>query len=74
MDALLSIAQIPAVIPVVYVGIGSGDNATILAAWIMAVEDRELAEKLADHRMELAEKTELGDKRINEQKNTDIQD
>ena len=40
----------------------------------MAVEDQELAEKLADHTMELAEKTEPDDKRINEQKNTDIQD
>jgi|LGVE01.1.fsa_nt_gb hypothetical protein len=41
---------------------------------IGSISDRDVAEKLADHRMELAEKTELGDKRINEQKNTDIQD
>ena len=33
----------------------------------MAVEDRELAEKLAEHRRELAEKIEPDDKRINEQ-------
>ena len=46
MDALLSIAQMPGGIPVVYVGIGRGDNAAILAAQIMALEDRELVEKL----------------------------
>jgi 5-(carboxyamino)imidazole ribonucleotide mutase len=67
MDALLSIAQMPAGIPVACVGIGRGDNAAILAAQIMAVEDRGLAEKLADHRRGLAEKIELDDKRINEQ-------
>jgi len=67
VDALLSIAQMPAGIPVACVGIGRGDNAAILAAQIMAVEDRELAGKLAVHRRKLAEKTELDDKRINEQ-------
>lgn len=67
MDALLSIAQMPGGIPVVYVGIGREDNAVILAARIMALEDRELAEKLADHRREFAEGTELDDKRINDQ-------
>ena len=67
MDALLSIAQMPAGIPVACVGIGRGDNAAILAAQIMAVEDRGLAEKLADHRRGLAEKIEPDDKRINEQ-------
>ncbi len=50
MDALLSIAQMPAGIHAVYVRIGKDDNAAILAARIMAVEDRELAEKLAEHR------------------------
>nr|QNO46732.1 N5-carboxyaminoimidazole ribonucleotide mutase [Methanosarcinales archaeon ANME-2c ERB4] len=64
----------PAGIPVVYVGIGRDDNAAILAARIMAVEDQELAYKLAEHRRELAEKIEPDDKRIDEQKNQDIQD
>jgi len=39
------------------------DNAAILAARIMAVEDQELAE----HRRELAEKIEPDDVTINEQ-------
>ena len=60
-------------IPVVYVGIGRDYTAAILAAWIMAAEDQELAYKLAEHRRELAEKIEPDDKRI-DQKNTDIQD
>lgn len=66
MDALLSIAQMPGGIPVIYVGIGREDDAAILAAQIMALEDRELAEKPADHRREFAEETELDDKRIND--------
>ena len=69
-----ALAQMPANIPVVYVGIGRDDNAAILAAWIMAVEDQELVYKLAEHRRELAEKIEPDDKRTNDQKNTDIQD
>ncbi|MCQ1535532.1 5-(carboxyamino)imidazole ribonucleotide mutase [Methanosarcina sp. KYL-1] len=58
IDALLSIAQMPTGIPVSCVGIGRGDNAAILAAQIMAVENRALAERLANHRKELVEKIE----------------
>ena len=68
-----ALAQMQANIPVVYVGIGRDYTAAILAAWIMAAEDQELAYKLAEHRRELAEKIEPDDKRI-DQKNTDIQD
>lgn len=57
MDALLSIAQMPAGIPVACVGIGRGENAAILAAQIIATGDKELEEKLAAHRMELAEQS-----------------
>ena len=54
MDALLSIAQMPAGIPVACVGIGRGENAGILAAQIMATGDKELEAKLAVHRKEMA--------------------
>lgn len=74
MDALLSITQMPARIPVAFVGIRRGDNAAILAAQIMVMEDRGFADKLAEHRRELAEKIELDYVTINEQKNQDIQD
>ena len=48
---------------------------TILTAYIIVVEDSGICRyTLAEHRRELAEKIEPDDKRINEQKNTDIQD
>lgn len=58
MDALLSIAQMPAGIPVACVGIGRGDNAAILAAQIIAVGNKELEAKLENYRMEFTKKTE----------------
>ena len=46
LDALLSTVQMPTGIPVATVAVGGGANAALLAAQILAVEDRELAEKL----------------------------
>ena len=50
MDALLSTVQMPSGIPVATVGIGNGANAALLAAEILAVEDAELAARLAAKR------------------------
>ena len=58
MDALLSIAQMPAGIPVACVGIGRGDNAAILAAEIIATGDGAMEEKLAAYRNKFIEQTE----------------
>lgn len=46
MDALLSTVQMPTGIPVATVAINGGANAALLCAQILAVEDKELAEKL----------------------------
>ena len=46
MDALLATVQMPTGIPVATVAINGGANAALLAAQILAVEDKELAEKL----------------------------
>lgn len=46
MDALLSTVQMPSGIPVATVAINGGANAALLAAQIIAVEDKSLAEKL----------------------------
>ncbi len=46
MDALLSTVQMPTGIPVATVAINGGANAALLAAQIIAVEDKELALKL----------------------------
>ena len=45
-DALLSTVQMPSGIPVATVAINGGANAALLAAQILAVEDKELASKL----------------------------
>lgn len=46
LDALLSTVQMPSGIPVATVAIDGAENAALLAAQIIAVEDSELAEKL----------------------------
>lgn len=46
LDALLSTVQMPSGIPVATVAINGGVNAALLAAQIIAVEDKELANKL----------------------------
>lgn len=46
MDALLSTVQMPTGIPVATVAINGGANAALLAAQIIAVEDKELASSL----------------------------
>ena len=56
MDALLSTVQMPTGIPVATVAIDGAANAAILAIQILAVEDKELADKLNDARIKGAEK------------------
>ena len=46
MDALLSTVQMPTGIPVATVAVNGGANPALLAAQILAVEDKSLAEKL----------------------------
>ena len=46
MDALLATVQMPTGIPVATVAVNGGANAALLAAQILAVEDKELAERL----------------------------
>ena len=56
MDALLSTVQMPTGIPVATVAINGAGNAALLAAQIIAVEDKELAAKLDEKRRIDAEK------------------
>jgi len=55
VDALLSMVQMPGGIPVATVGVGSNGskNAAVLAAQMIALSDREVAEKLRAYREEL---------------------
>ena len=50
LDALLSTVQMPSGIPVATVAIDGAQNAALLAAQIIAVEDAELASKLDEQR------------------------
>ena len=56
LDALLSTVQMPGGIPVATVAIDGAQNAALLAAQILAVEDADLAEKLDVQRKTAAEK------------------
>ena len=56
MDALLSVVQMPPGIPVAAVGLDRGDNAAVLAAEIIAVNDEGVRKALVAYREEQAER------------------
>lgn len=58
VDALLSIAQMPAGVPVACVGIGASGskNAALLAAQILGIKHEEVKKAYRKYKMELAEK------------------
>lgn len=64
LDALLSTVQMPTGIPVATVAVNGGANAALLAAQILAVEDADLAQKLAAKRSADAAKVLEKDARI----------
>ena len=66
LDALLSTVQMPTGIPVATVALNGAANAALLAAQILAVEDRELAAKLDAKRKADAEAVLEKDKGIME--------
>ena len=69
VDALLSTVQMPPGIPVATVAIDGGVNAALLCAQIIAVEDKELAEKLDAKRASDAAKVLEKDKKVAEELN-----
>ncbi len=56
MDALLAIVQMPPGIPVATVGLNAAKNAAILATQIMALGDKDIAQKLENFKSTLADK------------------
>lgn len=66
LDALLSTVQMPGGIPVATVAIDGAENAALLAAQILAVEDSALAEKLEEARAEAARKVLEKDRKLEE--------
>ena len=69
MDALLSTVQMPTGIPVATVAINGGANAALLAAQIIAVEDKDLAAKLDAKRISDAKVVLEKDKKISAELN-----
>jgi len=54
LDSLLSIAQMPAGVPVATMAIGNATNAAIFAARILALEDHELLRRLQERTAAIA--------------------
>lgn len=69
LDALLSTVQMPSGIPVATVAVNGAKNAALLACEIIAVEDTELALKLAEMRKEGARAVLAKNKDIEERFN-----
>ncbi len=66
LDALLATVQMPAGMPVATVAIDGSANAALLAAQILAVEDADLARRLAELRANAQAKILQKDKEISE--------
>ena len=56
LDALLATVQMPSGMPVATVAIDGAQNAALLAAQMLSIEDEEIALKLADMRAEMTKK------------------
>ena len=69
MDALLSTVQMPPGVPVACVAIDGGANAAWLAARILALNDKELANKLESEALKMAEKVEQKNHEIKQKYN-----
>lgn len=67
MDSLLSIVQMPKGIPVATVAIDGADNAAILAAQILAVEDKTLSDKLRAFKQAMADEVQGKDAKLQKQ-------
>jgi len=67
LDSLLSIVQMPPGVPVATVAIGGAQNAALLAAQILGVSDKAVADKLETFKTEMAEKVRAKDKEIQDE-------
>ncbi len=65
LDALLSIAQMPAGVPVATVGIANSKNAALLAIRILAISDEALSKKLASYAQQQKDLVKKQNKELN---------
>lgn len=64
MDALLSIAQMPAGVPVATMAIGGAVNAALMALRILGLSDPDIAARLDEHRTALRAKATNADRSL----------
>ncbi len=64
LDSLLSIAQMPAGVPVATVAIGNAKNAGILAIQILALRDNNLFKKIQNYKLKLAKESMSKNKKL----------
>ncbi|NLY08416.1 MAG: 5-(carboxyamino)imidazole ribonucleotide mutase [Tissierellia bacterium] len=64
LDSLLSMVQMPKGVPVATVAVDGGENAAILAAQILGLNNSEIEIKLAKHKEKLKEDVELMNKEV----------
>lgn len=69
LDALLATVQMPSGIPVATVAINGAANAAILAIQMLALSDKELADKLSDMKVKMAEAVMAKDAKISQEIN-----
>lgn len=62
LDSLLSMVQMPAGIPVATVAVNGGENAGILAAQILGLKYKDIADRLIKHKADMAARIEADDK------------
>ena len=68
LDAMLSIIQMPPGIPVATVGVNGAMNAAILAMEMLALTDKQVAEKMKAYKASLGKKIEKANKDLAEVK------
>lgn len=66
LDSLLSTVNMPPGVPVATVGINSAKNAGLLAIQIIALADKNLEEKLAEHKKKMSDDVEVRGKKLSE--------
>ncbi len=67
LDSLLSIVQMPSGIPVATVGVNAAENAGLLALQILGVKYPEIAQKLADYKVNMQQKINKDDIALQEE-------
>ena len=67
LDALLATVQMPSGMPVATVAIDGAQNAALLAAQMLSIEDAEIAQKLAEMRADMTKKVLQKDAKLQEE-------